>query len=173
MMLSESKYDNAETGCCARLDVDFWDGKRLAWDDELFVKDRIRAFLHIPLNFGSVVSRVAEAVEKAEAYPEHPLWLSDEVSPWRSDLYTAVDREVPGVDTEKLSGTFVTRVFEGPYKNAGKWMREMEAHVRGQGMEPLKTYFFYATCPRCAKTFGVNRVVLFTKVSERATPAAV
>ena len=172
MKLAEAQYDNTETGCCARLDVDFWDGQKIVWDSQPFVRDRIRAFLHIPLNFGSVMTRVHSAVKDAEAYPEHPMWLSDEVSPWRSDLYLAVDRDVPGMKVENLSGTFLTKVFEGPYKNAGVWMREMEADVRQKGMEPLKTYFYYATCPGCAKKFGVNHVVLFTEVADGAVAQA-
>lgn len=164
MKLAETKYDNAETGCCAKLDVALWDGKELSWQDKPFLKDRVRAFLHIPLNFGAVITRDHEAIEGAGAYPEHPLWLSDEASPWRSDLFVAIDGDVPGASVEKLSGTFLTRVFEGPYHHAGRWMREMDEYVRAQGRQVKKTYFFYATCPKCAKKLGKNHVVLFAQV---------
>jgi hypothetical protein len=164
MKLAETTYDNAETGCCAPLDVALWDEQELTWQDKPFLKDHIRAFLHIPLNFGSVVTRDHAAIEAAEAYPERPFWLSDERSAWGSDLYTAIDGEVPGAEVERLSGTFLTKVFEGPYREARSWVREMGDFARGRGREVQKVYFYYATCPKCAKHFGKNQVVLVAKV---------
>jgi len=164
MRLAESSYDNAETGCCARLDVPRWDEKRVTWKDKLFLRDHIRAFLHIPLNYGSVINRDQSAIEEAEAYPAEPIWLTDEVSPWGSDVYVAVDREVAGAKIEKVSGTFLTKVFEGPYRHVGKWVEEMEEYASLKGHELRKIYFFYATCPKCAKHFGQNYVVLFGQV---------
>lgn len=172
MKLVEARYDNRETGCCAPLDAARWDGRRVTWQDKPFVRDHIKAFLRVPLNFGAVMARDHAAIEAAEAYPEEPLWLSDEVSPWGSDVYLAVDRDVPGVRMEKLSGTFLTKVFEGPYRDVGKWMRAMEDDVRGQGEGVEKIYFFYATCPKCAKRLGKNQVVLFAKLSEAKTAVA-
>jgi hypothetical protein len=165
MKLAEANYDNSETGCCARLDPALWDEKSVTWDAKPFLRDHIREFLHIPLNYGSVISRDNAAIEEASAYPEDPLWLTEEVSPWGSDIYLAVDRDVPGATVERISGTFLTKVYEGPYRDAGKWAQAMEEYVRSQGHEVDKMYFYYATCPRCAKKFGENRVVLFAKVA--------
>ena len=53
MKLTQTHYDNAETGCCARLDVAKRNEKELEWKDKLFLKDRIRAVMHIPINMGS------------------------------------------------------------------------------------------------------------------------
>lgn len=165
MKLAETHYDNTETGCCARLDAAKWDNKTLSWKDRPFLRDHIRAFLHMPLNFGSVISRDQAKIEQAGAYPEDPIWLTDEVSPWGSEVYVAIDREVlPGARVEKLSGTFMTKVFEGPYRDAGKWARNMEELVRGAGKDLKRLFFFYATCPKCAKHFGRNQVVLFAQV---------
>lgn len=164
MKLAETSYDNTETGCCARLDVDRWDGKKLTWQERPFLRDHIRAFMHVPLNFGSVVTRDHLAIEAAAAYPEEPIWITDEISRWGSDMYVAVDRDVPGADIERLSGTFLTKVFEGPYRKVGQWIREMNEYVRGEGHEVLKMYFYYTTCPKCAKRFGENHVVLLARV---------
>lgn len=165
MKLAETAYDNSETGCCARVDRAMWDEKIFEWKDKLFLKDHIRAFLHMPLNYGSVISRDLAAIEEASAYPEQPVWLTDEVSPWGSDVYVAVDRDVPNATTAKLSGQFMTKVFEGPYRDVGKWIHSMEEYVAAKGRSLDKLYFFYATCPKCAKRFGKNEVVLFANVS--------
>ena len=164
MKLEQTNYDNSETNCCARLKKEQWDEKEFVWRDKLFLKDHIREFMHIPLNFGSVISRDHETIEEAEAYPEEPLWLTDEVSPWGSDVYIAVDREIPGVNIEKISGTFLTKVFEGPYREVGKMMHQMEDYVRSKQKETGTIYAYYATCPKCSKTLGVNQIVLFAEV---------
>ena len=40
----------------------------------------------------------------------------------------------------------------------------MEAYVTGKGQTVKKLYFHYANCPKCAKHYGKNHVVLFAKV---------
>jgi hypothetical protein len=164
MKLAETKYDNKETGCCARLDEARWDSQEFVWKDKPFVKDHIREFLHVPLNFGSVMTRDHAAIEQAQAYAQEPLWLVDEVSPWGSDIYIATDRPVPNMQTEYLSGTFMTKVFTGPFRDIGSWIAQTETFVREHGREVDKLYFFYAICPKCAKHFGKNQVVAFAKV---------
>ena len=165
MKLAETDYDNTKTGCCALLDVDAWDGREITWNDKLFVRDRVRALLHVPLNYGAVMKRNLGAIEDAAAYPQNPIWLTDNASSWRAEIYSAVDRELPGANVERLSGTFLAKVFEGPYRQAGQWMRQMREFVRERGKEVEKIYFFYTACPRCAKRFGKNYVVLLARVT--------
>ncbi|MFZ4478745.1 MAG: hydrolase [Rhodoferax sp.] len=145
MKLAETKYDNKETGCCARLDEARWDGQEFDWKDKPFVKDHIREFLLVPLNFGAVMTRDQAAIEEAQAYAPEPLWLVDEVWPWGSDVYIATDRGVPNMQTEYLSGAFMTKVFTGPFRDIGSWITQTEAFVRGHGREIDKLHFFYAT----------------------------
>jgi hypothetical protein len=165
MKLADTNYDNSETGCCARLDVDKWNEREFVWKDRLFLKDHIRAVWHVPLNMGTVMARDQKAIEEAAAYPEDPLWLSDEVSPWGADVYVAVNHAVPDTETVALSGRFLTKVFEGPYRDIGKWLKTMDAYVHAKGLETKRHLFYYATCPKCAKHFGTNHVVLFAEVA--------
>jgi hypothetical protein len=164
MRLSEARYDNSETGCCARVDRATWDEKTIEWDQKLFLKDHIRSFLHVPLNFGSIISRDHAAVEHAAAYPEHPIWLTDEVSPWGADVYVAIDRAVPNAKMATMSGRFTSKVFEGPYRDVGQWIESMKRAVASKGETMERLYFFYATCPKCAKHYGKNEVVLFAQI---------
>lgn len=64
----------------------------------------------------------------------------------------------------KLTGTFLTKVFEGPYRNIGKWMKEMWAFVAARGKPAGKMYIYYTTCPKCAKKYGKNYVVFLAQV---------
>jgi hypothetical protein len=165
MRLAQTRYNNAETGCCARLDAARWNEREWEWKDKPFLKDHVREVLHVPINMGSVMARDQQAIEAVAAFPEEPLWLSDEVSPWGSDVYVAVDHPVPDTETVKLSGRYLTKVFEGPYRDAGKWVKAMDAWVASRGHEVQRHLFYYATCPKCAKFFGKNQVVLFAQIA--------
>jgi len=156
--------EQGETGCCPRFNPEPWDEKEITWEDKLFIKSHVHSFFHIPLNMGGVMTRTMEMVEAADAATPQPLMLSDEKSLWGSDIYIAVTRPVPKAEMAKISGTFLTRVFEGGYSNTGKWVREMAASVKDKGKEMKKLYFFYTTCPKCAKFYGKNYTVLLAEV---------
>ena len=156
--------NETETGCCPRFNPEPWDEKEVTWQNKLFIKDHVRSFLHIPLNFGKIVVKNMQMIEAAGALTPQPLMLSEEKSLWRSDVYIAVNKEVPKAEMARISGTFLTKVFEGPYKNAGTWAKEMEAYVKSKGKEIKKMYFFYTTCPKCAEVYGKNYTVLLAKI---------
>ncbi len=157
-------YEEAETGCCPRFNPGPWDEKEITLQDRLFLKDRARSIFHIPLNFGGVMTRNMEKIKAAGALAPQPLMLTDENSLWGADVYIAVSREVPGAKMEKISGTFLSKVFEGSYKDAGKWAKGMQKYVRSKGKDIKKMYFYYTTCPKCAEYYGKNYTVLLAKV---------
>jgi len=152
------------TGCCEPFNPAPWQDKEITWKDKTFVKDHITSFLHIPLNFGAKVVKNIKLIEAAGAQAPHQLMLTDENSLWGADIYIDVTKNVPGAQMTTLSGTFLTKVFEGPYQNAGKWAKEMGEYVKSQGKELKKMYFSYTTCPKCVKAYGKNYVVLFAQI---------
>jgi hypothetical protein len=160
----EKLYQDSETGCCPRFDPNPWDEKEVSFKDRLFLKDRVMPLFHIPLNFGQVMKRDMEKIQKAGALAPKPLMLSDSSSLWGTDVYIAVDKEVPGAKMERISGIFLTKVFEGEYKNMGKWTKEMKGFVEAKGKSMKRIYFFYTTCPACAKYYGKNYTVILAKV---------
>jgi hypothetical protein len=157
-------YEQSETGCCPRFDPDPWNEKEISFKERLFLKDHVRSILHIPLNFDKVMIKNMELIKEAGALSPQPLLLSDENSLWGADVYISISKEIPGVQMEKISGTFLTKVFEGPYKNAGKWAKEMKEYVKSKGQELKKMYFFYTTCPKCAEFYGKNYTVVLAQV---------
>ncbi len=157
-------YEQSETGCCPRFNPEPWNEKEITFQDKLFVKDHVRSFLHIPLNFGKVMVRNMEKIQAAEALVPMPIMLSDENSLWGADIYIAVAKDVPGAKMARISGTFLTKVFEGPYKEIKKWIQQMKAYVKSKNKAFEKLYFFYTTCPKCAEYYGKNYVVILAKV---------
>ena len=158
------KLYDSETGCCPRFNPEPWDKKEVTFKDKLFIKDHVTSFLHIPLNFGKVMVRNMEMISQAQALTPEPLMLSDGSSLWGEDIYIAVSKDVPGAQMVKVSGTFLTQVYEGPYKNIRQWITQMKDYVAKQGKQLKKLYFFYTTCPKCAKYYGKNYVVILAQI---------
>jgi hypothetical protein len=155
---------NMNNECCPRFDPQPWDETELTWDNKRFVKDRVRSVLHIPLNFGAVMKRNVQALEAAGAKPETMLVLSDENSLWGADVYLEASRDVPGARMANISGTFLSKVFEGPYSNIRRWIEQMKAFVQSRGKTPGQLYFYYTTCPKCARKYGKNYVAILASV---------
>lgn len=152
------------TGCCPPFDPKPWQDKEVTWQDKKFVKGHVISFLHIPLNMGKKVVKNMQLIEAAGAKTDQGLMLTDEKSLWGADIYIDVTKDVPGAQMAVLSGTFLTKVFEGSYNKAGQWAKEMLEYAKSKGKEVKKMYFSYTTCPRCAKAYGKNYVVLFAQV---------
>jgi len=152
------------TGCCEPFNPKPWEDKTITWKDKLFVKDQVTSFLHIPLNMGGKITKNMALIEKANAKSPYQLMLTDEKSLWGSDIYIDVAKKVPGAQMMTLSGTYLTRVFEGPFQNVGKWVQEMQKYMEKKNKKIKKLYFSYTTCPKCAKVYGKNYVVLFAQI---------
>lgn len=104
-------------------------------------------------------------IEKVKAKAPYQLMLTDEKSMWGSDIYIDVSKQVPGAQMATLTGTFLTKVFEGPYQNVGRWAKDMITYVKNKGKKLKKLYFSYTTCPKCAQAYGKNYVVLFAQIN--------
>ena len=154
----------SETGCCPIFNPDHWEDKEVSWDHKKFLKAGVRKLFHMPLNYGSVMTRSVAMIAAAEATTIKTIVLTDEVSPWHSDVYISVGKDVPSAEVVGISGTFLTKVFEGPYKDMGKWIKEMQVYVASKNEKPKKMYFFYTTCPKCAEVYGKNYVVILAQI---------
>ncbi len=154
---------NDET-CCPRFNPEPWDGKTITWQGKRFVQDRVASLFHIPLNYGAVMTRMDTAIRAAGAKLEAPVMLTDENSLWGADVYVEAGKDVPGARMATISGTFMSKVFEGPYSEIGHWMQAMKVWLKSEGKSFSKLYFYYTTCPKCAKKYGKNYVVLLAQI---------
>jgi hypothetical protein len=150
--------------CCPRFNPEPWDGKTITWRGKRFVQDRVTSLFHIPLNYGAVMTRVDVAIRAAGAKLEAPAMLTDENSLWGADVYVEVGKDVPGAKMATISGTFMCKVFEGPYSRIGHWVEAMKAWLSAENKSFSKLYFYYTTCPKCAKKYGKNYVVLLAQI---------
>lgn len=154
--------DNTE--CCPEFKPEPWEETEITWTDKPFVQDRVRCLFHIPLNFGGVMKRNITRIEAAQAQAEDMIVLADDDSPWGINVFLNVSKEVPEAAMTKISGTFLSKVFEGPYSQMRNWIKQMQAYVASAGKTVKKLYFYYTTCPKCAKKYGKNYVVILAQV---------
>jgi hypothetical protein len=157
------------TGCCPPFDPASWQDKEVTWHDKPFVRDHVACLFHVPVNMGWKVRKDMARIQAVRAgTTQQPLMLSDARSPWGADIFIEVQEAVPGATMDHLSGTFLTKVFEGSFRQAGDWAAQMRVHVAAMGRRLERLYFGYTTCPKCAKAYGKNYLVVFARVSAAA-----
>lgn len=152
------------TGCCPIFDPELWDGKIFDWQNKKFIKDKVWTFFYMPLNFGSVITKMMAKIAKSGAKAEDWMGLSDHTSKWNMDIYVAVNREVADAQNVTLSGKFLSRVYEGDFRETGKWCQDFETFTKSKDLVIKKMYMWYTTCPKCAKAYGKNYVVIVGEV---------
>jgi hypothetical protein len=151
--------------CCPKFDPTPWDEKILDWKDKKFIKDKVFTLFYMPMNFGSVIKKMMVKIGNAGAKTPDWMGLSDHTSKWNMDLYVAVDKEIPGAKNTTFSGKFFSKVYEGQYKDTGKWCKDFDALVKNKNLNINKWYMWYTTCPKCAKKYGKNYVVIMGKTN--------
>ena len=166
--MQEEQVISEPAVCCPELDVNQWNNVEHKWNDKLFVKHSIPQLFHIPLPgvYAKTITHYWEKAQEAGVAPELKdfLLLAHDPSPFKSELYLAVTKELPGENNVRLSGTFISKVFDGPYNGVPKYIREMNEYLSSIGKQPKKYYFYYAYCPKCAKKYGHNYIVAFAQV---------
>jgi len=150
--------------CCPPFHSALWDGKTFEWDHKKFIRDHVLTLFYVPINFGAVMKRSGIAIDNSDSKAVESMWLADHTSPWNMDLYIAVEREVADVENVVLSGKYISRVYEGAYKEIGTWKKDFEKYVKESNNSLTRTYLWYTTCPKCAKKYGKNYVVFIGQI---------
>ncbi len=156
--------ENKKDECCPKFNPESWDGKVHEWEDKKFIKDKVRTVFYIPLNFGGVIKRMMKKIEEAGAKSEDWMGLSDHTSKWSMDFYLAVDKEVPDAENVAMAGRFLSKVYEGSFKDTKEWCDDFENFAKEKGEKIGKMFMWYTTCPKCAKKYGKNYVVIMSNV---------
>jgi len=156
------RLQNSE--CCPQFGPTPWDEKIFEWDNKKFIKEKVFTFFYMPVNFGAVMKRLDKKVREAGAMIPDWLCLSDHTSKWNMDVYLAVDKEIQFANNVALSGKFLSKVYEGSFNDTGKWCEDFKDFAKNKGLDVVKWYMWYTTCPKCAKKYGKNYVVIIADV---------
>jgi len=159
--------------CCPKFNPEKWDRQILNWESKPFIKESLPTFFHIPFPpmIGSKITKMMKAAEAVHAVPQDKtdaLILFHDPSAFKSELFLSVTGNVPEADNVSISGTFMSRVFDGPYNDIPKFIKQMDGYLAEAGKKAKDYYVHYAYCPKCQKKFGHNYVVLFAQVGVQA-----
>lgn len=162
--MNESKSDV----CCPEFNPEPWDKKFHEWKDKPFLVRTIPQFLHMPLP-GFYRHAIAGMCKEAEREgitqkPEDFLLLAYDPSPWKSVLYLSITASKPGMPVETLSGTFASMAFDGSYNAVPSFIEAMDKWLAISGKKAKKYYFYFTTCPKCAKKYGHNYIVALAEI---------
>ncbi|SNR53964.1 hydrolase [Lutibacter flavus] len=156
--------------CCPKFSTEKWDKKTFNWNQKPFIKSSIPTFFHIPIPrmIGKKVTRMmklAEESKKIDENIEDTLLLFTDPSPFKSDLLLSVTGNVTNAKNTSLTGVFMSKVFDGPYNSIPKFIKQLNTYLSEQGKKAKNHYVHYAYCPKCAKKYGNNYMVLFAEIA--------
>jgi hypothetical protein len=100
--------------------------------------------MHEPWNMGQAFTRVQDHIKEADAAdPVTEIVLSHDISPWQSEHFFAVTNDVPDEEMTKLSGDYIARVFEGPYRRVINFNHNMQVAAKVMGKVAKDVFFFH------------------------------
>lgn len=161
--------NNENKECCPKFNPEKWDKKAYNWDNKPFIKETVPTLFHMPLPqiVGKKIIKMCKMMEeskKAETNSEDVLMLFRDPSAFKSEIYLSVTGAVPNANNVNISGKFVGRVFSGSYSAVPKFIKQMNEYLATQGEKAKDYYIHYAYCPKCAKKYGDNYMILFAKI---------
>lgn len=168
MNIPNTYTDKNETGCCPVPNIKDWDKTEIKFTNKKFIRMYTNSIMYVPVNMAKVMTALDKCATDAGAKmpKKDGMILSRDISPWKAEQLYAVTKDVDCAENVVLDGTFLSLVFEGPYQNAPKWVKSMQAYAEEQGKKISNIYFFYTTCPKCAKHYGKNYTVTLAEIVE-------
>lgn len=155
---------------CPRFDPAPWDRKFFTWTDKRFIVETIPQLFHSPLpgGFRRAVERLWARATEQGAAPDaaDALFLAHDLSPWKSEIYLTVTKEVPAAHNVSLTGTFYSQVFDGPYNGVKGYLAALETSVAEAGRHATRYYFHFTSCPDCARKRGHNYILALAELAE-------
>lgn len=158
--------------CCPKFDPKRWEGKTHKRTKKPFIMESIPTFFHIPFPpmIGWKTTKMCKMMEdahKAEKNPSDALLLFRDPSAFRSEIYLSVTGRVPQAKNVTISGNFISKTYAGPYNAVPKFIKNMNNYLVKQGKKIPKNdeyYIHYTYCPKCAKKYGKNYMIIFAKI---------
>jgi len=154
----------AEGECCPRLNEADWDKKEMEWRGKPFYRTKYWSIFHMPLNIGGVTTKAMAELDSKGLVEDPTLMLSREESMFSSTLLLSMNQDTDDPKVERLSGNYVSRLFQGSYRDTSKWIKETMQYCEETGREARDLLFWYVTCPKCAEKYGGAQTVIFAKV---------
>lgn len=149
---------------CPRLVREEWDRQTHPWDKKPFYALPYRSFFGWPLNLARQTAAAVDLLSKRGLLDSVPINFAVNEQARGGTLLIAIKRHVKDLETRAISGQFMSFFFEGKYPERPHWIRQVYRYGRANHLNFQELYFWYATCPTCAKKQGYAQVVIFGKI---------
>ncbi|HRZ29269.1 MAG TPA: hypothetical protein P5052_00415 [Candidatus Paceibacterota bacterium] len=135
----------------------------------MFIKETIPTLFHMPFPpmIGQKITKMFTHAEKVNANldnKEDTLILFADPSAFKSEIYLTVKSPIDNENNVTISGTFMSKVFDGGYNDVPKHIKQMDQYLNTINKKAKKYYIHYAYCPKCAKKFGHNYMIFFAEI---------
>ncbi|NAS12272.1 hydrolase [Poritiphilus flavus] len=156
--------------CCPTFHPEKWDEKTFDWENKPFIEESVPSFLHIPSKkmLGKKIRKMMKLAEDSDKIAEDKtevLLLFMDPHAFKSNIYLSVKDAVPNAKNTTLTGKFMTKVFDGPFKAIPKFIKQMDVYLKDKMRRAEDYYVHYAYCPKCSEERGKNYMVFFAKVN--------
>ncbi len=152
-----------ENECCKQFNLELWHDKVIKWENKRFIKTTVKTFLYMPIGFGKAMTKLFGLVDKYSIKSDH-ICLSNHLSGWKMEILLDVDKSIPEIDNVVLNGTFYSLVYEGEFRETGKWLADFKTQLQTKNYDAKKIFMWYTTCPKCAKKYGKNYVAIIAQI---------
>lgn len=157
-----------EAICCPLFETEKWNNVQHAWNAKPFLVETVPEIFHIPLpgTYPKAIQRMWKRAHDAGVAPgpNDFLLLAHDPTAFKSELYMSVTGEVPGGRNEKFTGTFYSKVFEGRYSDIRRFIHQMQESLDAKKMIARKHYIYFPYCPKCARKYGHNYIVILSEL---------
>lgn len=155
------------TGCCPVFHPEHYESQIFDFSDLHFITSSTKSLAYVPLNMDKVFTKTQADIEASgQAITDRYLILSQDVSPFKCEHHFMTKGPVVHYDEKVIQGRYLAKVYDGDFKEMGKWHKDFSEALKAQGNPKPNIYTFYTTCPNCAKVYGHNYVVLFGELEQ-------
>jgi hypothetical protein len=157
-----------EIDCCPVFDAARWNDKTFIWENKQFIRGTMPQLLHF--SFPGLKRRTLKKLWKqavdAAAEPDRDdfLMLTHDSSPWKGEIYLPVTQSVPGADNVMFSGTYFTKVFEGPFTLIPQFEKQMDIILSHRNILAKKYFYHSSACPLCGRKHSPGSIVAFAEI---------
>ena len=135
--------DNKNNECCPEFNPQKWNGKIFNWNNKQFIKESVPTLFYTPFPpmIGKKITKMmdlATKVDKIDAKKDEVLVLFQDPSAFKSNIYISVTGNVPGANNVNIPGTFIAKVYDGPYNAIHKFVKDMNMYLKKKGKKASK-----------------------------------
>jgi hypothetical protein len=159
---------NTEKNCqCPEIEDELWHLQDLNWSGKFFYFEYLYHFLKIPLGMEKRREEMFADIDRKGYQAVNPERVIHLPGMFQGRIMVEIeDPEQYDANVEKFDNArILTRVHRGSRSGLRRSLIELQAFSQDRAhIPPGAVYYWYASCPRCAKLPRLQKVVLLARI---------